>query len=451
MGEVYKARDSRLGRIVALKRIRPELLDEHSRARFDREARVIAALNHPNICTLYDQIEHDGDTFLVMEYLEGETLADRLLRGALPVDELLGYASEVADALDRAHRRGIIHRDLKPGNIILTQSGAKLLDFGVARRTVIASADNTEIQGLTAEGHIVGTVAYMAPEQLRGFDADARTDLFAFGAILYEGLTRARAVGASSGKLPSASDLRPDAPAELVRLIERCLAEKPDDRWQSAHDVKLQLREIEQSSMHGTPVLLPPQARRRRRVIVPVAIALTIAAAVGAMVIKRQSAAPIQSLAILPLHNATGNADAAYLGDGISDSIISNLSQLPALRVVPRSLTIRFKGRSPDPLEVSRNLKARAILTGDVVERGDMIAITVELFDAEENNQRRRRASTLRRRFPRTAADLPFRATQASGAIATAAMECALRGDSQGDRFAKAGCQSRFICVASRA
>jgi eukaryotic-like serine/threonine-protein kinase len=247
MGEVYKARDTRLERTVAIK-VLPEHVasDPQFRERFDREARAVAALNHPHICTLHDIGRQDGVDFLVMEYLDGETLADRLTRGALSLDQALKVAIEIADALDKAHRQGITHRDLKPGNIILTKGGAKLLDFGLAKTgaPVVAGAGlsmlPTTPPNLTAQGTILGTFQYMAPEQLDRQEADARTDIFAFGAVLYEMITGRKAFeGKSQASLiaailerepPPISSLQPLTPSALDRLVKKCLAKEPDER-----------------------------------------------------------------------------------------------------------------------------------------------------------------------------------------------------------------------------
>ncbi len=254
MGEVYKARDTRLDRTVAIKILPGSLAgDVQFRERFDREARAISHLTHPHICALYDVGSQNGQAFLVMEHLEGPTLAHRLANGALPTDQALKIAIEIASALDAAHRAGIVHRDLKPGNIVLTKSGAKLLDFGLAKSTaaVVNGAHQsilpTTPASLTGIGTILGTLQYMAPEQLEGQDADARTDLFAFGAVLYELLAGRKAFeGKTSTSLigailkdepPPVSSLRPLSPASLDRVVKKCLAKDPDARWQSAHDL----------------------------------------------------------------------------------------------------------------------------------------------------------------------------------------------------------------------
>jgi serine/threonine protein kinase len=262
MGEVYRTRDTRLDRIVAIK-VLPEALlqDPERRQRLEREARAVSSLSHPHICTLHDVGHQDGTDYLVMEYLEGETLAERLQKGPLPPDQVLRYAMEVASALDTAHRQGIFHRDLKPGNIMLTRVGAKLLDFGLARSEAEAtpglsgiSATPTRSKPLTVEGTMVGTVQYLAPEQLEGKPADARSDLFALGTTLYEMATGRKAFqGKSQASLiaailasepPPLSTLQPLTPPALERVVRGCLAKDPQERWQSAHDVMLVLKGI---------------------------------------------------------------------------------------------------------------------------------------------------------------------------------------------------------------
>ena len=280
MGEVYKARDSRLNRDVAIK-ILPEALaaDPEYRERFEREARAVSSLNHPNICTVYDVGSQDGVDYLVMELLDGETLAARLAKGPLPLDQALRYGIEIADALSRAHRQGIVHRDLKPANIVLTKQGAKLLDFGLAKVGPAPSSSGMSImptieKSLTADGTILGTFQYMAPEQLEGLDAAPRTDIFALGVVMYEMVTGRKAFeGRSQASLIASiinatpaplSTLAPMTPPALERLIRVCLQKDPDERWQTAQDVATQLRWIaEGGSQIGAPA--PVVARRRSR------------------------------------------------------------------------------------------------------------------------------------------------------------------------------------------
>lgn len=286
MGEVYRARDTRLGRDVAIK-ILPQHLTEKpdARQRFEREARAISSVNHPHICTLYDIGHQDGTDFLVMEYLEGETLAKRLERGPLPTAELLRIAIEISDALEKAHRQGILHRDLKPTNIMLTKSDAKMMDFGLAKEAGEAGAPmlssltqslNPSAQStpVTAEGTIVGTFQYMSPEQMKGKEADARSDIFALGAVLFEmatgkrafeGKTTASVIAAILEREPPAiSTMRPMSPPALDRTVRICLAKDADERFQSAHDVKLQLEWIREAGSQAG-VAAPVVARRKHR------------------------------------------------------------------------------------------------------------------------------------------------------------------------------------------
>jgi Tol biopolymer transport system component len=296
MGEVYKAKDTRLDRTVAVKVLPSHLADNPDlKQRFEREARAVSSLNHPHICTLHDIGEQDGTDFLVMEYLEGETLDGRLKKGALPLDQALSFSIEISDALDKAHRQGVVHRDLKPGNIMLTKSGAKLLDFGLAKLRADVSAETspllsalpTEEKPLTKEGSLLGTFQYMAPEQLEGEETDARTDIFAFGSVLYEMVTGKRAFeGKSQASLISAimsseprptSELQPLAPAVLERTIRKCLAKEPENRWQSAKDLHDELKWITEG---GSDVGVPPVARPTSRKVVAWGLSLVLAAVV---------------------------------------------------------------------------------------------------------------------------------------------------------------------------
>jgi len=264
MGEVYRAKDTRLGRDVAIK-VLPEHLSRHpeARSRFEREAKAVSSLSHPHICTLHDVGREEDVDFLVMEYLEGETLFSRLERGPLPLEEIVRTGAQIADALAAAHRRGVVHRDLKPGNVMLTKAGVKLLDFGLAKEAGAGSISDltsapTMDSPLTTEGAIVGTFHYMAPEQLEGREADARSDLWALGAVLYEtttgtrafeGKTQASVIGAILHREPaSLAEMQPPAHPGLVRLIGACLAKDPDDRWQSAGDLKRELEWIARGS-----------------------------------------------------------------------------------------------------------------------------------------------------------------------------------------------------------
>ena len=294
MGEVYKALDSRLGRTVAIKTL-PDALasDAQLRERFDREARTISQLSHPHICTLFDVGEQDGTAYLVMEYLEGATLADRIARGPLPVDQAIKIAIEIASALDKAHRAGVVHRDLKPGNVMLTGTGAKLLDFGLATNNAVLSGSRQSLVAtathLTADGALLGTLQYMAPEQLEGVQADTRTDVFAFGALLYEMLTGRKAfIGQSSASVigailrdtpPPVSSLQPLASASLDRIVRKCLEKERDARWQTARDLQDELTWV----AGGSAPAAVKGSRRPLREWAGWAVALTIAVLAAAL------------------------------------------------------------------------------------------------------------------------------------------------------------------------
>jgi len=317
MGEVYKARDTRLDRIVAIKVLPTHLAGRAVlRERFEREAKTIASLNHPHICTLYDTGHQDDVDFLVMEYIEGETLAQRLQKGPLPLDQVLRYAIEIADALDKAHRKGITHRDLKPGNIMLTKSGTKLLDFGLAklRQDVAPATPFSELptanNAITAEGTILGTLQYMAPEQVEGKEADARTDIFAFGVVVYEMATGKKAFeGKSQASLmakiletdpPPMTSLSPMTPPALDHVVKRCLEKDPDERWQSAKDICEQLRWISDSRAQSgmTAATAPQQKQKDHLVLAVAAIAIAVAVIGAAAFYLRRTPPPAEKQAV---------------------------------------------------------------------------------------------------------------------------------------------------------
>jgi Tol biopolymer transport system component/predicted Ser/Thr protein kinase len=304
MGEVYRARDTRLDRIVAIKVLPSHFADRADlRERFEREARTVASLNHPHICTLYDIGHQDGTDYLVMEYLEGETLAQRLQKGPLPIAQVLQYAIEIADALDKAHRKGVTHRDLKPGNIMLTKSGTKLLDFGLAKLRQEASPATplsqlpTAKEAITAQGTIIGTLQYMAPEQIEGGEIDARTDIFAFGVVVYEMATGKKTFeGKTSASVmakilevdpPLISSLQPMTPPTLDRVVKKCLAKEPEKRWQAASDVCDELKWIAEESVTRTAPALARVAPARVgwRWVIGAALACVLAAAMAALVV----------------------------------------------------------------------------------------------------------------------------------------------------------------------
>jgi serine/threonine protein kinase len=315
MGEVYRARDTRLNRTVAVKILTQGIADTPEvRQRFEREARAISSLNHPHICALYDVGHQDGIEYLVMEFLEGETLAARIEKGPLPTPELLRYASQIADALDKAHRQGTVHRDLKPANVMLTKSGAKLLDFGLAKGEEILQGGDpgsspTMSRPLTTQGTIVGTMQYMAPEQLEGKEADARSDIFSFGAVLYEMATGKKAFEAKSHASLIAAilkedprpmrELQPMAPLLLERITKTCLSKDPDDRPQSAHDLKLDLDWVRESSgisQVAQPAVERPSSRRKTASIILISALSTLLAAGALAFLFRPQPPPAERL-----------------------------------------------------------------------------------------------------------------------------------------------------------
>jgi serine/threonine protein kinase/tetratricopeptide (TPR) repeat protein len=395
MGVVYKARDTRLDRIVAVKVLSDrELADAESKARFEREARAISALSHPHICTLFDVGSQAGAEYLVMEYLEGETLADRLRAGPLPLQDALRYGCQIAEALEAAHRRGVIHRDLKPANVLLTASGVKLLDFGLARLESSGGADEAAPTAsvLTNGGRIFGTLPYMAPEQLRGQSADARTDIWALGAVLYEMISGRRSFpGNTPAELASSilssqpappSTLRADLPAFADGVVMRCLAKSPEERWQTGQDVAFALRDAAPEP-GGRGLSL------RKRWPLPVFLGAAVVAASAIFIVVRASSRgrAIESLAVLPFKNEAQTPDADYLSDGITDTLINRFAQLPGLRVTARSLAFRYKPGETDAREAGRKLGVQAVLTGSVLQRGDSLSIRAELMDVAAGSQ----------------------------------------------------------------
>jgi Tol biopolymer transport system component/tRNA A-37 threonylcarbamoyl transferase component Bud32 len=337
MGEVYKARDTRLDRTVAIKVLPEHVSSEPElKARFEREAKALSSFQHPHICTLYDIGQQDGADYLVMEYLEGETLATRLERGPLPTEQVLRIGIDIVGALDKAHRQGVIHRDLKPGNIILTKGGAKLLDFGLAKEKKSALAANamtamvTQTQPLTSQGTIVGTFQYMAPEQVEGAEADVRTDLFAFGAVLYEmatgkrafdGKTQASVIAAILASEPKPiTQIEPTSPAQLDHVIRVCLAKDPDERFQSAHDLLIQLRfianETATTSAAAASLALPRKKWWRDARIAWAAAALLMVAAAGLTIgiTQMEESKPVVRSVLLPPEKLTLDITGDFAG-----------------------------------------------------------------------------------------------------------------------------------------
>jgi serine/threonine protein kinase/tetratricopeptide (TPR) repeat protein len=429
MGEVYRARDPKLGRDVAIK-VLPESVaqDAERLARFEREARSLASLNHPNIVTIFSVEEAGGSRFLAMELVEGDSLDTLIGPGGLPLSRFFEIAVPLADALSAAHERGIVHRDLKPGNVMVTREGrVKVLDFGLAKLEIADSNPNltstpTESRAdLTSEGQVFGTVAYMSPEQARGAKVDARSDVFSLGVVLYQMVAGERPFqGASAVDMissilrdspPSVTDRRGDLPPHLARILRRCLEKDPRDRYQTSRDVYNELRDLraETSSGSSAPTLRPetlveqeaapraPAAWRRpvwTAAIAAITLGLALYVATRSKSIQPATRAPhagiephaIQSIAVLPLDNYSGDPGQDYFAEGMTDELTSDLANISQLRVISRGSVMQFKGahRPPTP-EIAKKLNVDAIVEGSVLRAGDRVRITAQLIDARSD------------------------------------------------------------------
>jgi serine/threonine protein kinase/tetratricopeptide (TPR) repeat protein len=398
MGEVYLARDTQLDRLVALKILPPEVSgDEQRLGRFIREAKAASALSHANVAHIYEIGESEGVNFIAMEYVEGGTLAVRLEGRSLPVPRILDVGIQVADALDEAHSKGIVHRDIKPANLMVTERGqVKVLDFGLAKLTRPSRDSEAETLARTEEGVVVGTIQYMSPEQALGREVDARSDIFSLGVVLYE-----LATGRPPFLAPSPTEtidriahsqpeavgrLSYEAPEELERIIRKCLEKAPESRYQSARELLVDLKNLKRDSDSGT-VLTPRATGRRISWIYAALVIVLIVFAVVGFYIFTGDARSIESLAVLPFENVGADPDTDYLSDGITETIISNLSQLPDVRVISRNSAFHYKGQAIDARDVGRELDVDAIVLGRIVERGDGLTISTELVDARDNSQ----------------------------------------------------------------
>jgi eukaryotic-like serine/threonine-protein kinase len=404
MGEVYRARDTRLDREVAVK-VLPERLAQSPEAlsRFEREAKTLAALSHPNLLAIHDFGTEQGVSFAVMELLDGETLRSRLTRSALGWREAAEIGVALAEGLAAAHSRGIVHRDLKPENVILTADGrVKILDFGLSRRDPVSSTqDRSRLVTMTQHtepGTVMGTVGYMSPEQVSGQAGDARSDIFSMGCVLYEMVTGARAFSGTSGVETLAAILRddpPDAallkrglPSDLARIVGHCLAKKPDQRFQSARDLAFNLKAVLAGSAVSAPssVVGPSRSRKLWRLTIFAAAVAILAGVILSRWTSRHGSASgvsvIQSLAVLPLDNLSRDPEQEYFADGMTDELITDLSQIRSLRVVSRTSVMQYRGTKKSLPQIAKELNVDAVVEGSVARSGNRITIQAHLIEA---------------------------------------------------------------------
>jgi serine/threonine-protein kinase len=475
MGEVYLAEDTSLDRQIALKVLRAETAADRGRVRrFVQEAKAASALNHPNILTIYETGEGEGLRFMAAEYVKGETLTAALKREGLTLKQTLDIAAQIASALQAAHEAGIVHRDVKPDNVMLRPDGlVKVLDFGIAKLAERQSPAPdpeaaTALRVETNPGVVVGTAAYMSPEQARGQVVDARSDIFSLGVVFYEMLTGARPFDGENSLDVIASilhrepaplrQLLPDVPRDIERIVGKALRKDREERYQTAKDLLIDLKDVRQelefqhklehavapqraavetetasattaSAMHTTSSAeyIAAGIKKHKRAVF-VALALVVAAALGLgywfYARRTPDSSRIESIAVLPFHNESGNADIEYLSDGMTESLINSLSQLPGMRVIARSSVFRYKGKEVDVQQAAKDLNVRAVLTGRVLQRGDTLDVSIDLTDAQNNTQ------LWGQRFTRKAADI-FAVEDEIAEQATNALRLRLTGAQQ--------------------